>query len=66
MKQQEYENVIDSIMQIISINQKPIYYVHCCSCKNNPTGCGDNTILYVKIDANKDVKEIKPIMADAH
>lgn len=44
MKQLEYETMIDSIMQIISINQKPIYYVHCCSCKNNPTGCGDNTI----------------------
>ena len=42
MKQQDYENEIAKTMRILFKNKKPVYYVHCCSCKNNLTGCGDN------------------------
>ena len=41
MKQKDYDQVVASIMNILCISKKPVYYVHCCKCAQ--TGCKQTT-----------------------
>lgn len=46
MKQTDYDNIIYSMMTLLTNSNKPIYYVHCCkcsiaSCKHNQPQCTD-------------------------
>ena len=43
IKNNEYDGRISTVMNLLRKNNKPMYYVHCCKCKNNMTGCGNNT-----------------------
>lgn len=42
MKQSYYEDAIKKTMNILLKTGKDIYFVHCCSCKSNISGCGNN------------------------
>lgn len=43
MKQCEYKKHIEDVMIFLNKSGKQLYYVHCCSCKNNLIGCGSNS-----------------------
>lgn len=44
MKQAEYEQMVTEVAQILMASKKPLYYVHCCICKTNSQGCGNNSV----------------------
>lgn len=44
MKQAEYEQMVTEVAQILMVSKKPLYYVHCCICKTNSQGCGNNSV----------------------
>ena len=44
MKEKDYENRVKKVLGMLNSKRKPIYYVHCCKCENNPAGCGNNSL----------------------